>query len=194
MLKRNFLIVLLLLFSSNIFSQKVLQLSSGLKYGGISNTKNTRDSFSKGLGISLESGLRIKDEKVYMGFFSTDFLKSSNSIGTDKLNCYFITFYFFPLDWKFDIHTSESGKLTLFTSAAIAPQRMYIQGISGFDRSWLVSSSIGMKYWLSGEKMLLLQFRPYIMAGNQLMEEASFPWGFEIKFSMSWYVWHLNFR
>ncbi len=191
-MKRITISLILLSMSTLLYSQSFLQLTGGLKIDGISNSKDTYDSFNKGLGMSLESGFVLQNEKIYMGAFGMDFYRNKNSLGTSSINCSFLTFYFFPLDWRFDIYNNSSGNLSIFTSATIAPQLCYPEGTDGVDYSWIYATSIGVKYRLDEIKILMFQIRPYLVSGNQFIKDASFPGGVEFKVSLGWDVW--NFR
>jgi|WetSurSiteA1Bulk_404760.scaffolds.fasta_scaffold01130_6 hypothetical protein len=171
----------LLLFCSTLNAQFFKDMSGSVLTIGVKTDKLSNEdvtTFDHGLGVSMESFISMK--KVSAGLFGFDYYENQNIVGDSKVLCQYYTFYFFPLDWRFNIITSSSGRANLYLGAAIAPQLMKVEGTHGTDYSWIYAASLGFQFAVAKHLCLQLQARPYLVSGNQFDKTA----GFEMKFSI----------
>jgi hypothetical protein len=120
-----------------------------------------------------------------MAIFSFDYYRNVNIVEDNEVICNFWTFYYVPLDWRFKINKSSTGRVNLYWGISTAPQMMKVEGTKGVDWSWIFTASVGFQYALKGHSFLQLQAKPYYILGNQFAKknrtvgvEAKLSYGF----------------
>jgi len=157
-------------------------VSMGIKIDGLNGTGTPGDQFDKGAGMSFESMFFFK--KVSLGLFSFDFYSNNNKMPGSEVVCQFWTFYFIPLDWRFNIISNASNRFLIYVAPSIAPQIMSVEGASGIDYSWIYALGVGCQYAITEKYYLNFQIRPYLETGNQLRKDNTLPGGIEFKINI----------
>jgi hypothetical protein len=169
MKKSIFILVLLFLLvktglNAQYFNSSGLQCSIGIKNDQLFGNNQTK--FSPGIGVAFDSYVYFKG--FAMTLFGVDYYQNKNKVDDSEIKCKFWTFYFFPLDYRFKLYRSSSGKSNLFLGLSMAPQLMKVEGTSGSDWSFIFTGYLGYQYAISEKNFLQFQVRPYISELNQI--------------------------